>query len=103
VESAGSAARWAQRVFKTAPLTTIYAVSTALFWAIASTVANQAVLLVLFYLFALPSYLISLGATVIGISQGWRPSVWVAVGMCVAGDLTLNLSVAFMRWIGTRS
>ena len=78
-----------RRVFTTAPVTAVFTLSTAAFWVSMGLVSNEAVSLVLFYMFALPSYIVSLISMGVSASFGWAPSRWIAVGLCVAADLIL--------------
>ena len=81
----------ARRVFTSAPVTSVFVLSTSAFWLIEVLAPNRAVASVLFYLFALPSYLVSLLGMAISYSLGMPPSRWVAVALCIGVDLILIL------------
>jgi hypothetical protein len=87
----------ARRVVTTAPVTTLYLLSTGAFWLIMVMLPDSRLNVVLFYIFALPSYLGSLVATVVSTSFGWTPGWWVPVGLSVAADVLIVFPV---RWFG---
>jgi Na+/melibiose symporter-like transporter len=80
-----------RRIFTTAPVTSVYLLSTAAFWFIMAVLPDSPVNVVLFYLFGLPSYIGSLVATLLSTSWGWTPVWWMPTGLAVGIDLILFL------------
>jgi Na+/melibiose symporter-like transporter len=86
-----------RRIFTTAPVTSVYLLSTAAFWFIMAVLPDPRLNVVLFYIFGLPSYIGSLVAALLSTSWGWTPVWWLPIALAVGTDLILFLPMRCSR------
>jgi hypothetical protein len=89
-----------RRIFLTAPVTTVYLLSSAGFMLAATLAPNRAVQLVFFYLLAIPSYVVGLVSVALAVSLGVTPTWWIAPGLCVVVDAVIVVATGRLRTAG---